>query len=186
MERQYLVFIVAAAVGFAALIGFAFYNPFQQSEGEDGPDVIKAKKGEQVFVRYSSAVVKMIQDLPSRGSAEVEVSSELQVTNLAGLNGEIRYSKMEITYVEKGQEETIDEKDFNTIEYRFFPDTGNKTSYVYENVDYIAKATNSQVIVAIRPLSTAEVGEQYTVRLLLHTGGIVNYAIGEKIIEIVP
>jgi hypothetical protein len=189
LERQYLVFIVAAAAGFAALIVFGFFNPLQQSEGDEdgnGSDVIKARKGEQVFLRYSPAVVKLIQDLPNRNTVEVEVSSELHSTNLAGLGGEIRYTDMEITYVEDGQEETIDAKDFNTIEYRFFPDTGNKTRYVYENVDYIAKTTESQVIVAVRPLSTAEVGEQYTVRLLLHTGGIVNYAIGEKIIEIVP
>jgi hypothetical protein len=184
VERQYLAVIVAVVVAFSALIGLAFYNPFQPSEG-DSSDVIKARKGETVFVRYSPAVVKMIQDLPTRASAEVEVSSELQVTNFAGLNGELRYSKMEITFVQDGEAETIEEKDFKTIEYRFYPDAGNTTSYVYENIDFIAKATNAQVIVAVRPLSTAEVGDQYTVKLLLNTGGVVNYAITDKIIEIV-
>jgi hypothetical protein len=184
LERQYLAVIIAVAVAFSALVGFSFYNPFQQSEG-DTTDVIKAKKGELVYVRYSPAVVKMIQDLPNGGSAEVEVSSELQVTNLAGLSGEIRYSKMEITYVQNGEVETIDEDDFSTVEYRFRPDTGNTTSYVYDNIDFIARSTESQVIVAVRPLPSADVGDRYTVKLLLNTGGVVNYAITDKIIEIV-
>lgn len=184
MERQYIAFSIVAAGLFAALIVFGLFDPLQPSEG-DTADVIKAKKGELVYVRYSPAVVKMIQDLPNGGSAEVEVSSELQVTNLAGLNGEIRYSSMEITYVQNGEVETVDEDDFSTIEYRFRPDNGNTTSYVYDNIDYIAKATNSQVIVAVRPLPSAEVGDQYTVKLLLNTGGVVNYAISDKIIEIV-
>lgn len=189
MERQYIVFIIAAGAAFAALIGFAFYNPFQQSEGEEnenGSDVIKVKKGQTAYVRYSSSVVKMIQDLPNKNTVEVEVSSELQVTNLAGLNGEIRYSKMDIKWIDDGKEETISEEDFKTIEYRFLPDSGNTTSYVYENADYIAKATSAQVIVAVKPLSTAKIGEQYNVKLLMHTGGVVSYAIDDKIIEIVP
>lgn len=189
LERQYIVFIAAAAAAFGALIGLYYYNPFQQSEGEENgsnPDVIKARKGQEVFVRYSPTVVKMIQDLPNKNAMEVEVSSELQVTNLAGLRGEIRYTDMEITYVEDGEVETINENDFKTIAYRFYPDKGNKTSYVYENVDFVAKAVDSQVIVAVKPLSTATVGEQYSVRLILDTGGIVNYAIGEKMIEIIP
>jgi hypothetical protein len=110
LERQYIVFIIAAGAAFAALIGFAFYNPFQQSEGEEnenGSDVIKVKKGQTAYVRYSSSVVKMIQDLPNKNTVEVEVSSELQVTNLAGLNGEIRYSEMNIKWIDDGKEETI-------------------------------------------------------------------------------
>jgi hypothetical protein len=187
LERQHFVFIAAAAAAFAALIGLAYYNPFQQSEGdENDSDVIKVRKGDQVFVRYSPSVVKMIQDLPNRNTVEVEVSSELQVTNLAGLRGEIRYTDMEITFVDDGEVETINDDDFKTIEYRFFPDTGNRTSYVYENVDFIADSTDSQVIVTVKPLSTTKVGELYTVRLLLHTGGAVDYAIGEKTIEIIP
>lgn len=187
MERQYIIFIIAAGAAFAALIGLAYFNPFQQSEGEenDNPNVINARKGQEVHVRYSPAVVKMIQDLPNKNTVEVEVSSELQVTNLAGLRGEIRYADIEITYVEKDEVETISGDNFKTIEYRWLPDAGNKTSYVYENVDYIAKATDSQVIVTVKPLSTAKVGEEYTVRLVLHTGGIVSYEIGEKTIKIV-
>jgi hypothetical protein len=41
----------------------AFYNPLQQYEGDEnggGSDVVKAKKREQAFVRYSPAIVKMI------------------------------------------------------------------------------------------------------------------------------
>jgi hypothetical protein len=188
LERQYIIFIAVAGAAFAALIVLAFYNPLQQSGGDGGnaSDVIKAKKGQQVFVKYSSTVVSMIQNLPDTNSLELDVSSELQVTNLAGLNGEIRYPNMEITYVQKGKEETVSEKDFKTIEYRFFPDIGNKTKYVYENVDYIAKADNTQVVVTVKPLSSAKVGEHYTVKMVLHTGGIVNYGIGEKTIEIVP
>jgi hypothetical protein len=53
-------------------------------------------------------------------------------------------------------------------------------------VDFIADSTDSQVIVTVKPLSTAKVGELYTVRFLLHTGGAVDYAIGEKTIEIIP
>jgi hypothetical protein len=187
LERQHYVFIAAAAAAFAALVVFGLYNPFQQSEGDDNAsDVIKAKKGQEVFVRYSPTVVKMIQDLPNKNSLEVEVSSELQVTNLAGLRGEIRYPDMEITYVQGGKVETINDDDFKTIEYRFYPDRDNKTKYIYENVDFIAKAQDSQVIVAVKPLSSAEVGEQYTVRMVLHTGGVVGYQINEKIIELVP
>jgi hypothetical protein len=188
LERQYKIFIAAAGAVFAVLIVLGFYNPLQQSGADDSgnaPDVIKAKKGQQVFVRYSSTVVKMMQNLPNKNSVEVEVSSELQVTNLAGLNGEIRYPNMEITYVRDGKEETVNEKDFKTMAYRFFPDIGNKTKYVYENVDYFANADNSQVVVTVKPLSTAKVGEHYTVKMDLHTGGIVNYGIGEKTIEIV-
>lgn len=185
MERQHFVFIAAVVVAFALLIVFSVYNPLQQSEGDEN-EVIKVRKGDQVFVRYSPAVIKMIQDLPNRNTVEVEVSSELQVTNLAGLRGEIRYSDMEITFVDGGQVETINDNDFKTIEYRFLPDAGNRTRYVYENVDFIASSADSQVIVTVKPLSTAKVGELYTVKLFLRTGGVVDYAIGEKTIEIIP
>lgn len=162
MERQHIVFIIAAGAAFAALIRLAHYNPFQPSEEEEDDDVIEARKGQQVFVRYSPSVVKMIQDLPTRNTVEVEVSSELQVTNLAGLNGEVRYSDMEITYVQEGKVETISEENFKTVEYRWFPDAGNRTSYVYENVDYIARGVDSQVVVAVKPLPEAKVGDEYT------------------------
>lgn len=188
MERQHIIFVAAAAGGFAVLIALAYFNPFQPSEaGENGnsSDVIKARRGEQVFVRYSSNVVKLIQDLPSRNALELEVSSELQVNNLAGLRGELRYTDMEITYVQGGVIESIDDNDFKTIEYRFLPDAGNKTKYLYDNVDYIVTQQDSQVIVSVMPLSSAKVGEQYTVKLALHTGGVIGYAIDDKIIEIV-
>jgi hypothetical protein len=187
LERQYKIFIAVVGAAFAALIVLAFYNPLQQlgADSGNGPDVIKAKKGQQVYVRYSSSVVSMIQKLPDNNSVELEVSSELQVTNFAGLNGEIRYPIMEITYVQNGKEETVSEKDFKTIAYRFFPDVGNKTKYAYEDVDYIAKADNSQVVVTVKSLSTAKVGAHYTVKMVLNTGSMVSYAIGEKTIEIV-
>jgi hypothetical protein len=186
LERQYVIFAAAAAAAFAALIVFGLFNPLQQSEGDDGPSVIKAKKGEQVFVRYSPSVVKMIQDLPMINSVEVEVSSELQNTNLAGLGGQIRYDDMEITYIQNGKVENVNDNDFKTIEYRFFPDSGNKTKYVYENVQFVANSVDSQVIVAVKPLSSAKVGEHYTVNLVLRTGGAVDYQIAEKTIEVVP
>jgi hypothetical protein len=187
VERQHLVFIIAAGAAFALLIGVAYFNPFQQSEGEEtDSNVVKARKGQEVYVRYSSSVVKLIQDLPNKNALDLEVSSELQVTNLAGLRGEMRYPDMEITYVQNGETETIDGDDFGTIEYRFFPDAGNMTKYSYDNVDFIAKADDSQVLVAIKPLSTAKIGEQYTIKMVLHTGGVVSYQINEKIIEIIP
>jgi hypothetical protein len=184
LEREHFIFIAVAAAAFAALLLFAFYNPFQQTESDKG--LIKVKKGDQAYVRYSSAVVKRIQDLPDKNSVEVEVSSELQVTNLGGLNGEVRYTDMTITWAEEGEEKNINDDDFKSIEYRFLPDIGNKTRYVYENADYITKADGSQLIVAIKPLSSAKVGEQYTVSLILHTGGLVDYQIAEKIVEVVP
>lgn len=189
MERQYIVFIAAAAAVFGALVVFGLFNPLQQSEGDTtdtGNETIKVRKGETAFVRYSPAVVKLLQDLPNSNEVEVRVSSELHVVNFAGLNGEVRYPEMNIKWIEDGEEETINEKDFRTIEYRFLPDKGNTTSYVYEDVDYIAKATNAQLVVSVKPLSTASVGHKYNVELILHTGGVVSYAVNDKIIEIVP
>lgn len=81
--------------------------------------------------------------------------------------------------------EAVSEENFKTVEYRWFPDAGNRTSYVYENADYIARGVNSQVIVAVKPLPEAKVGDEYTVRLLLHTSGAVSYAIDDKVIKIV-
>ena len=187
LERQHFIFIAAASAAFAALLVFAIYNSLQQTGSDKtGSEVIKVKKGDQVFVRYSSAVIKRIQDLPDNNTLEVEVSSELQVTNLGGLNGDVRYTDMTITWVEEGEEKNINDDDFKSIEYRFLPDIGNKTSYVYENADFITKVADNQLIVAIKPLLTAKVGEQYKVSLILHTGGLVDYQIAEKIIEVVP
>jgi hypothetical protein len=187
LERQHFIFIGAASAAFAALIVFGLFNPLQQIEGDESgeDDVLKVRKGETVFVRYSSTVVKMLQDLPNRNEVDVEVSSELQVVNFAGLRGELRYPDMTITWFEDGQEESISEDNFNTIEYRFLPDIGNKTTYTYENVDYIAKATDAQLVVAVKPLSTAKVGEEYTVRIVMHTGGAVSYAIDDKTVQVV-
>ncbi|HXG07385.1 MAG TPA: hypothetical protein VNI77_08690 [Nitrososphaera sp.] len=195
MERQHTIFIAVTAAAFGALVvlGF-FFKPLQRIEGDDDStsgvnsnnDVIKVRKGQTAHVRYSPTVVKMIQDLPENNEVEVRVSSELQLVNFAGLNGELRYRDMTIKWVENGIQETISETDFKTIEYRFLPDRGNSTSYVYEDVDYIAKATNAQLVVSVKPLSTAKVGDRYTVSLLMHTGSAVSYAIGDKTIEIVP
>ena len=52
-------------------------------------------------------------------------------------------------------------------------------------MDYIAKATDSQLVVTVKPLSSAKVGERYTVGLIMHTGGVVDYSINDKVIEIV-
>jgi hypothetical protein len=51
---------------------------------------------------------------------------------------------MEIIYVEDGEVETINDDDyFDTIEYRFNPDTGNKTRYVYENADFTTRSKDA-------------------------------------------
>jgi hypothetical protein len=187
LERQHIIFAIAAGAAFAALVALAYFNPFQQSEGTDkeSPGVINVKKGQETFVRYSPSVVRMIQDLPDKNMVEVEVSSELQVTSLSGLRGEISYTDMEITYVRKGVVETIDKDEFESIEYRWSPDAGNTTKYVYENVDFVARSTDSQLVVTVTPLSMAKVGDEYTIKLVLRTGGIVSYQIDEKTIKIV-
>jgi hypothetical protein len=184
LERQHIVFIAAAATAFAILIGLAYYNPFQQLIGDDS-SVTKVRKGEVVNIRYSSNVGKMIHDLPARNALEAKVSSELLVTNVAGIGGEFRYNDMTITYVQDGKEETVTPEEFRTIEYRFFPDRGNTTKYLFENVDYIAKTDNNQLIVSVKPLSNAKVGERYIVGLTLHTGNPIGYSIGNKVIEII-
>ena len=185
MERQYVVFIVVAAVAFGTLIIVGlFFNPMQ-TQGEN-PDVVKAKIGQEVYVRYSSGVVTQIQNLPSKNKVDVEVSSELHNTNLAGLRGEVRYNDMIIAYVQNGKYEAVRDEVFPTIEYRFFPDSGNKTTYSYENVRFVDNGQNPQLLVSVVPLNSAEVGERYTIKLILDTGGLIKYQIAEKIIEIVP
>jgi hypothetical protein len=186
LERQHYIFIGAASAAFAALIVFGLFNPLQLTEGdENGDEVITAKKEQTTFVRYSPTVSKMIQDLPNNNEVEIEVSSEIQVVNFAGLRGEIRYPEMTIYWVDDGKEESVTDDEFSSIEYRFLPDRGNKTRYVYDNVDYIAKASDAQVLVAIKPLSTAKTGGEYTIRMVLHTGGAVDYEIAEKTIRVV-
>ena len=186
MERQHLIFISAAAAAFAILIVFAFYNPLQglQAEEEDS-EVIKVRKGEEVNIRYSPQTVRRIQDLPDRNRVDIEVSSELHVDNFAGLRGEVRYSDMSVTFVRRGEVETASADAFRSIEYRFLPDAGNKTTYAYENVDFIAQSQESQLVVTVEPLSTAEVGDKYTIKLYLRTGTAVDFAIAEKTVEII-
>ena len=187
MERQYKIFVAIAGGAFAALILLAIYNPFSPpaSGNDNNVETIKAKIGQKVNVRYSSAVVNMIDNLPSSNSVEIVVSSELQVLNFAGLDSQIRYPNMEITYVQNGKEETVSEKDFKTVEYKFNPDRGNVTKYNYEDVQYISNAGASQAIVTLKPLTTAKVDEHYTIKMVLHTGNPISYKIAEKTIEIV-
>ncbi|MGI0025775.1 MAG: hypothetical protein ACREA4_11625, partial [Nitrososphaera sp.] len=112
MERQYLIFIVAAAAVFGALIVVGLYfNPLQsEGESDDGTsdgNVLEAKVGQRVYVRYSSNVIKMIQNLPQKNSLELKASSELLNTNLAGLRGEVRYTDMTIEFVQNGEKERV-------------------------------------------------------------------------------
>jgi hypothetical protein len=188
LERQYLIFIIAAAAGFGTLIVVGLYfNPLKTS-GESGngtdDDVIKAKVGQKVYVRYSSNVIKMIQNLPEKNSLELRASSELHNINLGGLRGEVRYTDMTIEYVQNGEQEKVTDDEFRTIAFRFLPDVGNRTTYTYENVEFIAQTTDPQLIATFTPLSTAEVGQRYTVKLVLDAG-IINYGIEDRVIEIV-
>jgi hypothetical protein len=188
LERQYLAFIIVAGVVFGTLIIVGlFFNPMQtQGENPDSNNAIKAKIGQESYIRYSSGVVTQIQNLPSKNNVTVEISSELHNTNLAGLRGEVRYNEMIISYVQNGKYEAVRDDVFPTIEYRFSPDSENKTSYSYENVRFVADGQNPQLIVSVVPLKAAEVGERYTVKLILDTGGLIKYQITEKVIEIVP
>ena len=187
MERKYVLIIVgaAAALGAIVIVGL-FFNPMQtQGDNVGSNNAIKAKIGQEVYIRYSSSVIAQIQNLPTKNNVTVEVSSELHNTNLAGLRGEVRYTQKVISYVQNGKGETVTDDVFPTIEYRFFPDAGNKTTYSYENVRFVAKSEDPQLIVTVVPLKAAEVGERYTVKLIMDGGGLVKYAIAEKIIEIV-
>ena len=194
MERQHIVFIAAAAAVFGALIVVGlFFNPLKSGNSVAGsnnnsndPNVITARIGHRVDIRYSSSVVGLIEKLPSRNNLTLEVSSQLHNTNLAGLGGEIRYSNEIITYVQNGEEKSVAGDDFKSIEYKFAPDTGNKTTYTYENVEYRPTGDTSQLVTSFVPLPSAKVGDKYTVKIILDTGGIINYAVGEKTIEIVP
>lgn len=188
LERQHTIFLIAVAAVFGALIAVALYfNPLQKANKEvNDPNVIKAKVGQSVYVRYSKDVVKRIQDLPSKNNVTLKVSSELQNIDLGGLRGELRYDELIISYVQKGKVETETGDTFKTVEYRFSPDRGNTTTYTYENAKFTTDSQDSQLIATVKPLPTAQVGEHYTVKLKLETGQIVNYAISDKVIEIVP
>jgi len=192
-----MVFIVAAAAIFGALIVVGvFFNPLKSNSSIAGnssnntntnndPNIIKARIGYKLNIRYSSNVVSLIEKLPSRNNLTLEVSSPLHNTDLAGLNGEINYTGESITYVQNGEERTISGNDFSNIQYRFAPDKGNMTTYSYQNVKYTTSGDNNQLVASFMPLPSAKVGDRYTVKLLLDAG-IVNYSIGEKTIEIVP
>jgi hypothetical protein len=86
--------------------------------------------------------------------------------------------------VQNGKSETVDEKDFESIKFRFLPDAGNVTSYTYRNVGFNAQATSAQLIASFVPLSTAKVGDEYSVKIILE-GGPVDIGIGEKKVRIV-
>ena len=187
MERQYLIFIIAVAVGFSALliVGF-FFNPLKAAPQDSSTDSgnIQAKIGKTVYVHYSSGTIGLVQKLPEKNQLRIEAPSELLNTNLAGLKGEVRYTDMTITYVQGGKQETINEKDFKSVVYKFLPDAGNVTSYTYDNVKVNTLAQSSEIIVSFVPLSTAQVGQQYPVKMILK-GEPVDIAIDPKIVEIV-
>ena len=189
MERQYKIVTIVIAGLFAALIVAGLYIRPMLSEAESSGtsnEVIKAKIGQTVNIRYSNAVAEMIQNLPDRNNVTVITSSELHNTDLAGLRGQLRYADMVITYVQNGDVESVTDDAFSSIEYKFRPDRGNETRYAYENAQFTGLRDDSQLVATVTPLKSAKVGEHYTVELRLETGGNVNYAIGEKTIEIVP
>lgn len=186
LERQYISFIAVAGAAFAALIVVGlFFNPLQaQPEDPDDAGITEAEIGKATYVRYSAGVVKLVQDLPEKNILRIEAPSELLNTNLGGLRGEFRYTEMEIEYVQNGKVEEISETDFKTIQYRFLPDAGNVTSYTYRNVDFIAQATNAELIATFVPLSTARAGQEYPVKIILE-GGPVDIGVEEKIVKVV-
>ena len=128
--------------------------------------------------------ISQIQNLPTKNILRIESSSELLNTDLAGLKGEFRFTGLTIDYVQNGDLESVEEKDFRTIQYRFLPDAGNMTSYTYRNVGFNVQATSAQLIASFVPLSTAKVGEEYYVKMILE-GGPTDIAIAEKKIRIV-
>ena len=200
-----MIFILAAVGMFATLIVVGLlFNPLGKSNSSSSSiassanssssntsnaAAIKARVGEQVDIQYSSGVANMIQRLPRNNNVTIVMSSELQNTNFAGFKSEIRYEDELIKYVQKGKMQTITGNNFKTIEYKFLPDAGNQTLYTFKNVQFISNPNSngdSRVIVSLVPLSTAKVGERYTVKMELETGGLISYGIGEKTIEIVP
>jgi hypothetical protein len=187
LERQYLIFIAAAGAGFGALIIVGlFFNPLQAAQDNSSPDtrVVEAEVGKTAYVRYSSGVIGLVQKLPEKNILRIEAPSELLNTDLAGLRGEFRHTSMTISFVQNGELEEIDEKDFKTIQYKFLPDAGNMTSYTYRNVDFNAQATSAQLIASFVPLSTAKVGQEYPVKIILE-GGPADIGVEEKIVRVV-
>jgi hypothetical protein len=187
LERQYLIFIAVAGAGFAALLLVGlFVIPLQAAPEVPAVDrdVIEAEVGKLAYVRYGSVAISQIQNLPDKNILRIEASSELFNTGLAGLKGDFRHTSMTIDYVQNGKNETVDEKDFDSIQFRFLPDAGNVTSYTYRNVQFNAQATSAQLIASFIPLSTAKVGEEYSVKIFLE-GGPADIGIGEKKVRIV-
>jgi|GEM_PF-3040575 len=187
LERQYLIFIIAAGAGFAAiLIVGLFFNPLHAAPDNSNSDtgVVEAKIGKTAYVRYSFGVISLIQDLPEKNLLRIEAPSELLNTDLAGLRGEFRHTSVTISYVQNGKLKEIDEKDFKTVQFRFLPDAGNMTSYTYRNVEYNEQATNAELLASFVPLSTAKVGQEYPVKIILE-GGPTDIGVEEKIIKIV-
>ena len=187
MERQYLIFIAVAGAGFAALLIIGlFVIPLQAAPETPAVDrdIIEAEIGKMAYVRYGSGTISQIQNLPDKNILRIEASSELRNTDLAALRGEFRHTSMTIDYVQNGKNETVDEKDFDSIKFRFLPDAGNVTSYTYRNVEFNALATSAQLIASFVPLDTAKVGDEYSVKIILE-GGPVDVGIAEKKIRIV-
>lgn len=187
MERQYIIFIAAAAAAFAALMVVGlFFNPLkaEQESTEKESGVFIAELGDTAYVRYSAGTIRLVQNLPDKNILRIEGPSEVLNTNLAGLKGEFRYTDMTIEYVQNGKVEEISEKDFRTIQYRFLPDAGNVTSYTYRNVDFIAQAKSAELVAAFQALSTAKIGQNYPVKIVLE-GGPVDIGIEEKTVRFV-
>jgi hypothetical protein len=185
LERQYIIFGAAAAAVFGALVLLWAFNvtPTGASEAED-ENVIEAQIGKRVYVRYSSAIIDLINKLPSKNHLVLMSSSELHNTNLAGLNGEVRFGDVSLSYTQNGKVRNETAETFSSIEFRFLPDPGTNSTYTYENVKYDAETEDSQLIATFVPLSTAKVGEKYAVKLVLD-GGVVDYAVSDKVIKIV-
>jgi hypothetical protein len=129
-------------------------------------------------------VVTLVQKLPDKNLVTIQAPSQLFNNNLAGLKGQITYSDMTIHYVQNGKPEEVGEKDFKTIQYRYLPDVGNVTKYTYSNVAFNAYTTSSEIVATFVPLSTAKVGDEYPVKMILE-GGPADIGIDEKIIKIV-
>ena len=184
MERQYIIFGAVAAAIFGALALLWFFDiPLSGATGAE-ENVIEAHIGKRVYIRYSPTVIDLIQKLPSKNHLILTSSSELHNTNLAGLNGEARFGEVSMSYTQNGKVRNETAETFSSVEFRFLPDPGTNSTYTYENVKYFAETEDSQLIATFVPLSTAKVGETYTVKLLLD-GGAVDYAVNDRLIKIV-
>lgn len=188
MERQYIIFSIAAAAIFGAIALLWLFNISTTGASSGGEDddknVIEARIGKKVYVRYSSAVIDLINKLPNKNSLILTSSSELHNTGLGGLEGELRYGDVSLSYTQNGKVRNETAETFKSIEYRFLPDAGTNSTYTYENVKFDAETNKSQLVATFVPLSTAKVGEKYTVKLYLE-GGAVDYSVNDRVIKIV-